>query len=199
MATDVELVNAALTEIGQKKITSLDNTINSDVIQTAIFQLPRIKRAVLRARDWNVARRRFTLVLLATDISLGEWTYNYDLPADCLAVRRFVGTTDEEKYQKFSVEQTPAGKPVFMTNVQGAKIVYTHDLVDVNRWDPMLFDAAATRLAIEFAISFARDLKFVSALWQSFKEKMEEGVGVDEAEGGIESAYNVDMVTVRNF
>jgi hypothetical protein len=199
MATDIELVNQALTEIGQDKIVSLDNTVSSKVIQTAIFQLPRIKQAVLRTHDWNCARRRAPLNLLSEDVSLGEWVFNYRLPAGCLAARRFVGITDDEKYQKFSVEQDQDGKHVLLTNLENARLVYTHNLLDVNRWDALLFDACGTRLAIQFAISFARDLKFLTSLWEVYKSKIEEAAGVDEAEGGIESAYNFDMVTVRSF
>lgn len=199
MATDIDLVNQALTEVGQDKIPSLDNTVNSKVIQTAIFQLPRCKKAVLRTNDWNCARRRKALDLLPDDHSLGEWSHSYRLPPDCLAVRRFVGINDEERSQKFSVEQDQDGKPLFLTNVTDAKIVYTHDLEDVNRYDALLFDACATRLAIQFAISFPRDLKFMTSLWEIYRGKIEEAVGADEAEGGIESVYEYDMVTVRNF
>lgn len=199
MATDIELVNWALTEIGQDKIVSLDNTVSSKVIQTAIFQLPRIKQAVLRTRDWNCARRRAALNLLTEDISLGEWAFNYRLPAGCLAARRFVGTEDSDKTAKFSVEQDQDGKPVLLTNVSNARLVYTHNLLDVNRWDTLLADACATRLAIEFATSFARDLKFMETMWKKYQSKIEEATGVDESEGGIESAYNDDMVAVRFF
>ncbi len=199
MATDTDLVNQALTEIGQNTVPSLDDTISSKVIQTANFQLPRIKQAVLRTNDWNCARRRIALDRRPTDLSLGEFACTYSLPAHCLAVRRFVGPIDEDRNQKFRVEQDQDGKPILLTDVDNAKIVYTFDLIDVNRWDALLFDACATRLAIQFAISFARDLKFLDSLWKVYQNKITEAVGADEAEGGIESAYEFDMVNVRNF
>lgn len=199
MSTDLELCNDALTEIGQDKIPSLDNTVSSKVIQTANFALPRIKQGVLRTRDWNCARRRIVLDLLPDDLSFGEWSYSYRVPAGCLAVRRFVGLFDDQKFAPRALEQDQDGKPVLFTNVQNAAIVYTFDLQDVNRWDRLLYDACATRLAIQFAISFARDLKFMTTLWEVYKSKIEEAAGVDEAESGIESAYNYDMVTVRAY
>jgi hypothetical protein len=69
----------------------------------------------------------------------------------------------------------------------------------VNRFDSLLFYACATRLSVEFAIAFARDLKFLTSLWEMYRGKIEEAVGADEAEGGIEKVYSRDMVTVRNF
>lgn len=199
MATDLDLVNAALTGIGQEKIPSLDNTVNSKVIQTANIHLPLCKRAVLRANDWNCARRRARLNLLPDDHSMGEWAQSYRLPSDCLAVRRFVGISDEQKSRPYSVELDADGNRLLLTNVEGALIVYTTDLQDVNRYDSLLFYAVSTRLSVEFAIAFPRDLKFMSALWQAYRDKIEEAVGADEAEGGIEKLYSRDMVTVRNF
>lgn len=199
MATDLDLVNAALTGIGQEKIASLDNTVNSKVIQTANIHLPLCKRAVLRTNDWNCARRRKRPDLLPDDHSMGEWAFSYRLPVDCLAMRRFVGVTDEEKSRPFSVELDEDGNKLLLTNVEHAGIVYTTDLMDVNRYDSLLFYAVSTRLSVEFAIAFPRDLKFLSALWQAYRDKIEEAVGADEAEGGIEKLYSRDLVNVRNF
>ena len=198
--TDLDLVNVALTRVGIEKLKSLDDTVNSKVIQCAKLQLPVAKQATLRANDWNCARRRRPLALRAgADLSLGEWAYTYEVPSDCLAVRRFAGLSDEAKFASFSVEKDENWTPILFTNVENAAIVYTGNMTDVNRFDSMLFDACATRLGIEFCIAFPRELKFMEALWQQYKNKIEEAVGADEAEGGIEKAYERDMGNVRAF
>ena len=194
---DLDLVNQALNECGQKEVTSLDNTNNSNIVATANRQLDRIKRAVLRTRDWNCARKRATLDALDPNLSLGEWTLAYRLPPDCLAVRRFVSEFDDIKRAKFSVESDPDDKRILFTRHGNNKIVYTANLLDVNRWDPLLFDACATRLAIQFAITIPRDLKFMQALQGVYQAKIEETTGVDEAEGGIDVVYDRTLVNVR--
>lgn len=196
--TDLDLVNQALNEMGQNRITSLDNTIQSATVATANVQLIRIKRAVLRTRDWNCARKRAELVEVPGDPSLGEWSQAYRLPVDCVAMRRFVSTYDDVKHAKFSVENDAEDKKILFTDCGTNKIVYTADLTDVNRWDPLLFDACATRLAIQFAITFARDLDFLTTLWKVYANKIEEAAGVDDSEGGIEDVYAKDLVTVRS-
>ena len=198
--TDLDLVNVALTRVGMEKLKSLDNTVNSKVIDCAQLQLPVAKRAVLRAADWNCARRRRVLALRAgPDLSLGEWSYTYEVPTDCLAVRRYIGIHDETKFAPFSVEKDENFTPILFSNIEQAAIVYTADMTDVNRFDSMLFDACATRLGIEFCIAFPRELKFMTALWEVYQKKIEEAMGADEAEGGIEKAYERDMVNVRAF
>jgi len=197
---DLSLVNQTLNEIGQSPVTSLDNTVNSDTITTALLQLDRIKRAVLRAHDWNCARTRKALTLVGAvddNDSLGEWSYAYRLPADCLAVRRFVSDDSCVKYAKFSVEIDSEDKRILYTNYGNDKIVYTRDLMDVNRWDSLLCDACSTRLAVEFATAIPRDIKMSLGIMEIYEKKILQAQGVDEAECGIESVYSGDLVSVR--
>lgn len=197
MPTNLDLVNQALNEMGQARIPSLDNTNNSALVDTANFQLARVKKAVLRVRDWNCARKRRELDALDAGLSLGEWSLAYRLPPDCVAVRRFVSTCPETAHAPFSVERDPDDKPILFTNCGNNKIVYTALIDDVNRWDPLLFDACASRLAVQFAITLNKDLKFLQSCWQAYQMKIEEAAGVDEAESGVERVIRSDFVGVR--
>lgn len=197
---DLTLVNRALNEIGQVALTSLDNTTNNDTIATALLHLESIKRAALRAHDWNCARTRKVLTLVGAvddNGSLGEWKYAYRIPPDCLAVRRFVSNVTEIRYAKFSVEIDSEDKRILYTTNGNDKIVYTKDLLDVNRWDALLADACVTRLAGEFAMAIPHDLKLAAGLWEAYEKKKLEAEGVDDAESGVESVYGDDLVSVR--
>ena len=196
MATDLDLVNQGLTLVGQGRISSLDNPNGSQTIETANFFLDRVKRAVLRAHDWNCARARDTFTAVDNG-SLGEWTYAFRIPPDCLAVRRFASPDADVAYAKFSVENDSELKPVLYTNDGSSSVVFTRNLTDVNRWDTLLFDAAATRLAIEFAAVFPRDMKFVDMMWKVYQAKIEEAAGINEAEGGQERVYSQSLTDVR--
>lgn len=194
--TDTDLVNAALILVGESQVSSLDNTQNSTKVQTALTFLPRIKRAVLRAQDWNCARRRAELATV-TNESQGEWDYAYGLPADNLAVRRFASSIPAIAFAKFSVELTGEDKPILYTNEISAKIVYTKDLLDVNRWDALLFDAGAARLAIDFAAVFSRDETTVKNMHELYQMKLDEAAGVNAAEGGVERVYSKSILDAR--
>src|ERR1043166_7135399 len=174
---DLTLVNRALNEIGQSPVPSLDNTTNNNTIATALLHLDPIKRATLRAADWNCARRRKALASVnaadGTNDSLGEWSKAYRLPPDCLAVRRFVSTERCIKYAKFSVEIDDEDKRVLYTNDGNSKIVYTGDLLDCNRWDSLLIEACMTALAIEFALAISRDTKAAMEMMKLYQGKIE--------------------------
>ena len=198
MATDTDLVNKALALIGQERITSLDNTVNSKVIQTANLFLEPSKRATMRAYDWNCCRKRAPLVETSTNAAEGEWLYSYALPSDCLAARRFAG--DKNRRFKFSIERTtePGINRVIYANIKTPTLVYTSSSFnDVNQWDALLFDACAHRLAIDFASVFPRDLKFVEAMWKGYQLKIAEAAGMNEAEDGIEDQRSQNMINVR--
>lgn len=196
MATDLDMVNASLALVGMDKLASLDNTTNNKVIEVANGFLPRVKRAVLRAHDWNCARRRRELNATTND-SLGEWTYAFRLPDDCLAVRRFVSPYEATAYATYSVELDSQDKRILYTDCGVAKVVYTAEFTDVNRWDALLFDAAVTRLAIEFAAVFPRDSKWVQMNWELYQKKIDEAAGVNETEGGLERVYSDSIASVR--
>lgn len=197
--TDLDMVNQALNEIGQKAVTSLDNTVASETIVTANFQLPRVKQAVLRVRNWGFARRRKQLDALDPALSLGQWTQAYRLPPDCVAVRHFISAINnpQEMHAERSVEIDAEDKRILFTSDGTDKIVYTTYLLDVNRWDALAYDCCATRLAAEFATIMLRDFKLAAGFWEKYKEKLDEADGVDKAESGIQSIYDSTLVDVR--
>jgi hypothetical protein len=166
------------------------------------LQLDRIKRAVLSEADWNCARKRAEFARIGTNSmdngSFGEWRYAYRVPPDCLTVRRFVGQVYFGRNAKFSRELDAEHKPILFTNHgPSAFVVYTVDMLDVNRWSPTLVDACATRLSVEFATAIARDVKLADAQIVKYMKKIELATGIDEAEGGIESMRDADLVNVR--
>lgn len=195
MATDLDLANVALGMIGQAPLLNLSNTVNSQLIGLVNSFLPIAREEVLRARDWNAARARATLAAVTNDSS--EWAYAFRLPADCLAMRRFDSEYDYIKHAKFSVEIDAEDKPVLYTDSGTSKIVYTKNLTDVNRWDALLFHTGAVRLAYYLAGPVVRDHKLLQVKLQELQAAFDEGVGVDETEGGTEDVYSADLVNVR--
>src|SRR6266511_2763865 len=169
MPSDLDLANRALGKIGQDRITSLDNTVNSKTIQTVLLYLASTKEETLRARDWNSVRGRAALTLLPTDRSFGEWAYSYRLPTDFLCFRRFISTYVFVKNSGYSVEIDIENKKTLLCNVQNAVMVYTRNITDVNRWDPLLFNACVTRLAWHFTGPMVRDFKMQAGFLQSLQ------------------------------
>jgi hypothetical protein len=137
-------------------------------------------------------------VLTTNNESLGEWAYSYRTPSDCLAVRRFVGEHRCGPFNRFSWESDTEGKRVLYCDIADAKIVYTGNLTDVNRWDSLLINACVGMLGERLAASFAKDMKMAMAFASAALQKFDDAVGVDEAEGQREIEVSTGFVDVRN-
>lgn len=197
MSTDLDLANSALGMLGQDNLVSLSNTVNSKTISIVNRFLAMAKEETLRGRDWNSVRGRAALALLTTDESLGEWSFSYRLPDDCLCMRRFISTVNCVKGERYSVEIDGQGKRAIYCNVKDAKIVYTRNVTNVEVWDALLFDTGATRLAWHLVGPIVRDFKMAQLFLQKLADAFEQAIGVDEAEGNIEILTNSPLVDVR--
>lgn len=104
MVSPVDVVNLALTEIGnQGLVTSIspsDGSIEGNA--ASLLYQPKID-ALHRAAHWNFARRQLALTLLRatiidgvtqTDIPPTPWLYEYLYPPDCLKARFIIPTID---------------------------------------------------------------------------------------------------------
>ena len=197
MSTDTNLANYALGLIAQDPIPNLlpASAMNNKVIVAINEYLAQVKESMLRARDWNCARRRAALAEV-TNESLGEWAYAYRTPADCLAVRRFVGERTGCR-SPFAWEIDSASKRILYCNVQNAKIVYTANITDVNRWDKLLFNACGAMLAARLAGAWGRDTKLAEKFMGDAFREFDEAYGVDEGESGNEQESSTLFTDVR--
>lgn len=196
--SDLSLANTALNFIGSDRIVSLDNTVNSKVIQTVNQYLPLAKQETLRARDWNCVRGRKQLASLdARALSLGEWSFAYRLPDDFLCMRSFITWNPETKFAAYRVEIDDGDKRVLFTDCGTDKVVYTRNVTDVNRWDSLLFGACALKLAVYLTGPIIRDFKMAQGMMAHFAVQFEEAIGANEGEGGHDQPYDGTLVSVR--
>lgn len=198
--SDQSLANTALNFLGSDRIASLDNTVNSKTIQAVNQYLPLAKQETLRLRDWNCVRARAQLAALdARVLSIGEWEQAYQVPPDLLCMRRFISTCDSVKFARYSIEINDDGKRVLFTDCGSNAIVYTRNITDVNRWDSLLFGAAALKLAMYLTGPIVRDFKMAQGMMAHLAIQFEEAIGVDEGEGGGDKIYDSTLVSVRGW
>ena len=92
MATEVDICNIALTNLGEPKVVSL--TENSERARLCNLRYPDVRDAVLRSHPWNCAMKRAQLTRTTSTPAFG-YLYEYSLPADLL---RVIGTHDSLVY-----------------------------------------------------------------------------------------------------
>ncbi|MDD4950999.1 MAG: hypothetical protein PHV85_00490 [Desulfovibrionaceae bacterium] len=137
MASELEIANAALQELGQDRISSLDQA--SESARTMKSILPLNRDALIEEHPWNFATRRAELAILA-----GAPKYGYErqfaLPID------FVRLLEIEPAVEHKVEGG-----CILTDAEALLIKYVGKVTDPNLMPPTFRMALALRLAARSA------------------------------------------------
>ena len=197
--TETDLVNVALAHIGHDPITSIE--AETTVAATVRRLYPVARDDALRVVHWNCATWRQTL---ATEVPgydvTGEWSKVYQLPVDpyCLKARRFAGM-DEYSDTRSHARKRPyrvEGR-VLLTNVASPTLIYTKRMVDVNEFDPALYNALAVYLSTFLAVAIRKDYKQRREQFEVWKELRDQAAGADESEGGRDDYISSDLLFDR--
>ena len=194
MATSVQICNRALSRSGGGRISALTDA--SREAQECNLHYEDTRDAVLRDFDWGFARKRATLALL-TDTYDG-WDYAYALPSDYIIARKLYDSTgansgtiydlDEFRYRvddqvKYEIASNDAGsRPILLTDMEDAILIYTAKITDVNAFDTMFSDALAWRLASELAMSLRGKPDMQMALLQVYSAVVQNAKSINANE-----------------
>lgn len=163
----------ALAEIGRgAQITAMDEA--TQAARACKLRYPYARDAVLRSYPWNFAAKRAELAANATAPAF-EYTYAYDLPADCLNVNEVF----EGNAEKWVVENgqilTDMSAPIY--------IKYTWRVVSPASFDPLFVEALAARIASNIAVQLSESVSRAQSLWQVYQAKLIEARRRDAQEG----------------
>jgi hypothetical protein len=144
MASEVQICNLALSHLGNRgriaSISPTDGSAESDYC-ASFFSL--VRNELLEAADWNFARKRVALALVASVSD--AWAYSYALPSDCMVPRRILtdgATSKENDSAAFAIEGL-----ALLTDKQNAVLVYTRPIVDAGLFSPSFVTAMSYLLA----------------------------------------------------
>lgn len=189
MATEIDIVNAALASLGETTLANLSGTDDRTKQVNALW--PRAREAVLRAHPWNCAIKRGSLTTPAT-LTDSDFAFSYSLPADCIRVLQI---TLAQYAPEFRVEQrkllTDEGEPVHIKYVF-ASTTYTD-------WDPLLVDAAAKWLAWMLAWPVTKNASLVQVMQQQALAAIREARTVDGQEDTPEQVGDAPFLAVRTI
>ena len=169
MAAKIDIVNSALVMLGQDVLTSLSD--DSRKARICSQRIDKVLRAVLRAYPWNCAVKRTNLAALTSTPAYG-YTYEYQLPTDCLRV------LEVQDGPEFRIE----GRKILTDASAPLYIAYLAE-VDVSEYDPLLEDAAAARLAADVAYPLTNDKGLADRMYALYQAKLSEAQGIDAQEG----------------
>jgi len=226
MASEIDIVNLALTKLGVNPIASYAD--GSRQAGVAKLWYPRSRNALLRSHPWNWARTFLPLPLSTQTptqfaFSPDPWYQSeiifsaaYQIPPDCIRVYRaapyqyhfrIVGTlllTDAPSTgfnnASFVGAQPGVGLPPLnqTTPPTVVGIEYISKNVDTNLFDDMFIECLATRLAGHMCIALNGNLQTKDNLMKEAGMLTEEAWFADGAEQWPDGLYDNTLANVRN-
>lgn len=161
MSSKTDIANQALARVGAPTIIDIDDTSNtearvvSNVFEQCVRQLGRMHR-------WNHLKARTSLAQLATAPSFG-WTYQYQLPTDCIRLETVNGYDPGDIEDEYEIE----GRKI-LTDSDECKITYIQYKEDTGEYDPLFVEALALLIASKIAVSIRQDEAMASRLYEEF-------------------------------
>jgi len=145
MASEVEIVNRALSRVGANRVTSLtENSVNARAANAVYATL---RDAELRAHRWSFAIKRAQLAEDATAPAFGP-AHAYPLPSDFLKLL----PPDPDQHLNdldWRIEHHNGASCILTDDTAPLNIRYIHRLTDPNRMDALFREALAMRIAKE--------------------------------------------------
>tara|TARA_R110000803_G_scaffold29587_2_gene67340 strand:+ start:2003 stop:2587 length:585 start_codon:yes stop_codon:yes gene_type:complete len=181
MASDVDIANSALNNLGASNINAL--TEDSVAARLCNQRYEFVRDSVFRAHPWNCLVRRASL---AQNTTAPDWQYTYafNLPTDpyCLRVLRV-----EDLDTDYQVE----GRTIASNN-STMKIKYIGRITDPNEYDMLLIECLSARLAADIAYAITNNNALTATMWEMYNQKLSEARFVDATEGmpGTEGVDN---------
>ena len=170
MASQVDIANIALSNLGEQPISSL--TEANQRARACEGRFNDVRDMVLRSHLWNCAMTRVQLV---ADGTAPVWGYNYKypLPADCL---RVIAVKDVEYSWKI--------EGGYIVSDDGSMyIVYVRKEENPEVYDALLVQAMGCRLAAECAQDITGKTALKDSMMAKYLAVLSEARSADAAEG----------------
>lgn len=180
MTSVVEICNIGLTNLGDKKISSLDD--NNERAQLCSLRFPDVRDAVLRSYPWSCAVTRTKLARSSTDPVWG-FSYRYALPSDCLRVLD-LNDWNEEHYIENGFVVTDSGQ---------AWIKYIKRIEDPNEFDALIIQVIGLRLAMEIAEALTGRPELRNNMLAKYNAILADARSADSSERGMAKLIYSDV------
>lgn len=152
MATEIDIINSALSKIRGRTITSLND--NSAEARLCKVLYPRIRDAALRKHSWRFAVKRVELGLLSETPAFG-FDYAFQLPSDCLKILE----TDSYEDEDWALED---GKVLANRTTFFCKIIYRQ--TDASKYDAVFVEYLAYELAAQLALPLTNGTQIAAGM-----------------------------------
>jgi len=153
MASQIDIVNLALLELGEATIASLTEGTSAAITMNAIYTI--VRQELLRKHRWSFSRRQANLAALAAE-PIWNYSHQIQLPSDCLQLIGIKGYTSDPSYTQLGVPDAyPTyqiyGRTIYINDAGPIYIDYVGDITDTTLFDSAFVTAFAMALATRAA------------------------------------------------
>ena len=188
----VGICNLALTRLGQKPITSLED--GTDTAQICAKNYDSARLAMLRAYPWSFAKKRIKLPALEAAPVFG-WKYAYQLPADHVWTVQIGDLREDDECEiPWAIE----GKTLVTDEGAPLPMLYIRDEQDPVKFNADFVDALADQLAGEMAFSITKDIRHMKPFLEKALLKAQSGRSRDSQESSHDSLGADTLIDVRH-
>jgi len=175
MASEVDICNIALSNLGEKPISARNDA--NQRARACDNRFDDVRDLVLRSHIWNCALKRAQLTSSATAPTWG-YDYAFPKPAEMLRLITVAENTDGDNSYSFKIE----GENI-VTDSSSLFILYIEKVTDTAKYDSLLVQAIALRLATEIAQDITGKTESKNSLMNKYREVLSEARSADAAEG----------------
>ena len=171
LASEVNVANLALTDLGADRIIALDEDSENARKVNAIFAL--VRDAELRSHPWNFAIERINFNQTINTPAFG-FTSEFQIPGRVLRIL----SSENRNYDEWVRE----GDKVLIDDTSFKARCITR-IEDPTIWDEQFVVCFAGRLSAELAYSITDSRTLAADKWEIYKQKKTLATGVDAQEG----------------
>ena len=170
MASVVDICNTALNQLGASTILTL--TEDSKNARLCNARYTQIRDAVFRSHPFNCLQKRVELSSSTTTPAWG-YSFQYDLPGDCLRLLRILDYDSDHKVEGRSI----------LSNNSSMKILYISRITDPNQYDELLRETISAALAADIAYAITSNNTTQQNMIALHQDKLRDARFVDSTEG----------------
>jgi len=192
MATSVEICNMALAKLGQRPISSLDDTSNQTARYCKTFY-EQSKTAVLREYPWSFASINRELASVEVPEGYEKWGFAFGYPSDCLQARRLHDGIGNDYPYEVIIYRDGGGVDIkiIVTNLEVAYLNYSFNVNNNNLFDSQFVESFVLYLAKELAFPITKRSSVEKAMYERYLLSVPKAQNADaEEQSSIVSPEN---------
>lgn len=185
MASKTDIINRALSKLGEPRIANAD-TANTKPARVMAGMWDNVKDAMLQSYPWKFAATRAALAADLTTPAYG-WDYEYSLPSDYLAIIEIKDNPD------YTIEN---GK-ILINEAGPLYIRYIRRITNTGQFHALFNEALASRLAYEGADEITDSNTKKEAALRDLNLAVTQAYQIDAIEVPPEELPEDDWITAR--